>query len=160
MAEQLEGETQQKLQGAGPLLLSAAAAAAAGALTVVVRKALSGGGGGGPSGESTGSSRGTSFDDVDEVADDLERLVEELRSESRNRSDSPRLVEIADLIGEYADQAANAFHAAASGADPEGEASERRVTDELMSRISELTRSDGEKAGSGSPRKSAAKSPS
>jgi hypothetical protein len=124
--------------------LSVAAGAAAGALAVVARKALSGDGGGGSSrasgsGESGSSDGGTSFDDVEKVADDLEGLVGELRSESRSGPDFHRLVEIADTISEYADQAAAAFNVAGSDPDAEGESSERRVTDELMSRISEIT---------------------
>jgi hypothetical protein len=155
MAEQMEAETQQQgSQGAGPLLLSTAAAAAAGALAVVVQKALSGRGGeraGGESGsgESGSSDSGTSFDDVEKVADDLEGLVDELRSESRSGPDFQRLVEIADTISEYADQAADAFNAARSDPDAEGKPSERRVTDELMSRIREISTGAREKAGSG-----------
>jgi hypothetical protein len=170
MAEQTETETQQEqqqwLQGAAPLLVSVAVGAAAGALAVVARKGLSGGGGGGGGGTSrerasdegrSSSDGGTSFDDVEKVADDLERLIDELRSAYRSE-DFHRLVEIADTISEYADQAADAFNAAGVGEDAEGGGSERRVTDELMSRISEIIGGATEKADSGSRSKSAERS--
>jgi hypothetical protein len=150
MAEQTETETQQQgLQGAGPILVSAAAAAAAGAIAVVLRKALSERGGGDANGESESRDRATSFGDVEKVADDLEGLVGELRSESQSGPDFERLVEIADTISEYADQAADAFNAVGSDPDAEGKPSERRVTDELMSRVSEISSGARVKAGSG-----------
>lgn len=157
MADQTQAENQRSgLQNAGPLLLSAAAGAVAGGLSVVARKALSGGGGGGAGpatspGEDENRRGSTSFDDVEKVADDLDRLVEELRLRSR-RGDSTQLVEIADAIGEYADQAANAFDATSGGGADGGE-SERRVSDDLMRRITEITDAGGEEE-AGSPHKS------
>jgi len=162
MAEQMNAETlQQKLQGAAPLLVSAAAAAAAGAIAVVARKALSGAGDGasrgGGSGKGAGGESRTSLDDVEKVADDLAKLVEELRSAGgQDEADFQRLTEIADTISEYADQAADAFNSRAGG-DEDGEDSSRRVTEDLMSRIGELT-GGSKKSGSGSSRPAAAAS--
>jgi hypothetical protein len=146
----MEQETQQQQsQDLGPLLLSVAAGAAAGAIAVVARKAFSGAGDGrserGPE-EGEGDETATSFEEVEQVADDLESLVAELRSEAES-GDFNRLVEVADAISEYADQAAAAFYAAAGGQAEEGEGSERRVSDELMGRIKELTGGGREKAG-------------
>ena len=143
MAEESEAETQQQqFQGAKPLLLSAAAALRRerfrSSLGKRCRAATPRVEGASRSDESRNDR--TSFEDVDDVADDLETLVAELRAESASSGNSPRLVEIADTISEYADQAAGAFHAAVSGADTDGAGSERRVTDELMDRISEITR--------------------
>ena len=166
MAETDIDTEQQGFQGAGPLLVSAAAGAVAGAIAVIARKALSGSDGerehtsrSGGSGGSGSSKGGTSFDDVDKVADDLEKLVAQLRSESRSSGNSPLLVEIADTISEYADQAAGAFHAGVSGGEADDDRSERRVTDELMSRISEITSGENEKqsGGSGSAKESKTK---
>jgi hypothetical protein len=147
MDEQAEKDEQsQGLQGAAPLLLSVAAGAAAGALAVVARKALSDRGG---DDEETvteeSGERSTAFDDLEQVADDLDGLVAQLRSESHEDPDFGRLVVLADTISEYADQAANAFHEAATSG-TEGEELEGRVTDELMSRIAELTRREREPA--------------
>ena len=151
MVEQVDEETQpQPLQGAGPVLVSVAAAAAAGVLTVVLRKALSGGGGDGGSGAGKGREAGTAFDDIEQVADDLDGLVAQLRAQSEGERDFNRLVAIADTISEYADQAANAF-AAEAGSDGEAKGSDRRVTDDLMSRIGELSRGPEENAAAGSP---------
>jgi hypothetical protein len=135
-------------QGAVPLLASVAAGAAAGAIAVVARKALSGDGGDQGEGGEEASGReqdgGTAFDDIEQVADDLAGLIDELRAEAEGEPDFRRLIELADAISEYADQAANAFEASA-GSD-EGDAPERRVTDDLMSRIGELTRREREPA--------------
>jgi hypothetical protein len=65
-----------------------------------------------------------SLKDVNQVADDLERLVGELRSELTDGADFERLIEISDEIAEHADNAAQTFST---------------VNDTLMSRISELT---------------------
>ena len=151
MAEELEADAQQHgLQGAGPILASVAAGAAAGAIAVVARRALSGGdddGGGREQEEQGDGGAATSFDDLGRVADDLSGLVDELRSAAEGERDFRRLVEIADTISEYADQAANAFEAAAKGSDEgEEEESERRVTDDLMGRLEELTRGEHEQA--------------
>ena len=72
-----------------------------------------------------------SVKDVEKVADHLEGLVGQLRSELQDGPDFQKLVEIADSISERADQAAGTFSA---------------VNDALMSRIGELT--DGSKSGS------------
>jgi hypothetical protein len=151
MAEEQDGETQgQGLQGAAPLLVSVAAGAAAGALAVAVRKALGGGDdeGEGEGRQDDGGDEGgaTAFADLDRVAGDLEGLVSQLRSAADDEErDYERLVEIADAISEYADQAANAFEEARTSGG-EGEQSERRVTDDLMSRVGELTRGGRDEA--------------
>jgi hypothetical protein len=145
MAEDEQTEQGGGFQGAVPLLASVAAGAAAGAIAVVARKALSGDGGDeGEGGDEASQAtdreedRGTAFEDIGQVADDLAGLVDQLRAEAEAEPDFRRLVELADTISEYADQAANAFQEAATS-DGQGEESERRVTDDLMSRIDELT---------------------
>ncbi len=155
MAEDEQTEQGGGFQGAVPLLASVAAGAAAGAIAVVARKALSGNGddegeGGDEASQASDreEDRGTAFEDIDQVADDLAGLVDQLRAEAEGEPDFRRLVELADAISEYADQAANAFEASA-GSEDEGEGSERRVTDDLMSRIGELTGGEREKAGAG-----------
>ena len=50
-----------------------------------------------------------SIKDVEQVADDLEKLVGNLRSELQSGADFERLVQIADEISEHADQAAETF---------------------------------------------------
>lgn len=64
-----------------------------------------------------------SLKEVEKVADDLERLVGELRSELSNGSDFEKLTQIADEISEHADNAAQTFST---------------VNETLMSRIGEL----------------------
>lgn len=64
-----------------------------------------------------------SVKDVEKVADDLESLVGQLRSELQSGPDFQRLVEIADAISEQADQAAGTFST---------------VNEALMSRIGEV----------------------
>lgn len=64
-----------------------------------------------------------SLKDVERVADDLEGLVGQLRSELSN-GDFERLTQLADEISEHADNAAETFSS---------------VNDTLMSRIGELT---------------------
>jgi hypothetical protein len=64
-----------------------------------------------------------SVKDVEKVADDLEGLVGQLRSELQNGPDFEKLVEIADSISERADQAAGTFST---------------VNEALMGRIGEL----------------------
>ena len=145
------GQAQGRLQGAMPLVVSVAAAAAAGAAAIVARRALSGEGGG-RAGGGDGEERGpTSFDDLDQVADDLSGLVDELRSAAaaEGERDFKHLVEIADAISEYADQAATAFEAEESGSDDDEEAS-GRVTDDLMSRVQGLTADAPEQVGADS----------
>ena len=63
-----------------------------------------------------------SLKDVERVADDLESLVGQLRSELQN-GDFDRLTQIADQISEHADNAAQTFSS---------------VNEALMSRIGEL----------------------
>ena len=64
-----------------------------------------------------------SLKDVERLADDLEGLVGDLRSELSNGTDFERLVQIADEISEHADNAAQTFTS---------------VNSALMSRIEEL----------------------
>jgi hypothetical protein len=87
-----------------------------------------------------------SIKDVGRVADDLERLIGELRSELSDNADFERLIQISDEIAEHADNAAQTFSS---------------VNDTLMSRISELTgsgqrRSGGQRSGGQSRQKAAA----
>jgi hypothetical protein len=74
-----------------------------------------------------------SIKDVESVADDLERLVGELRSELGDNADFERLIQISDEIAEHADSAAQTFSS---------------VNETLMSRIGEL------KSGSSGSRRS------
>jgi len=76
-----------------------------------------------------------SIKDVERVADDLERLVGELRTELSNGQDFERLVQIADEISEHADSAAETFTS---------------VNETLMSRIEEVM---GKRSSSGQSRK-------
>jgi hypothetical protein len=71
-----------------------------------------------------------SLKDVERVADDLEGLVGQLRSELSN-GDFERLTQLADEISEHADNAAETFSS---------------VNETLMSRIGELT---GKRSGGG-----------
>ena len=64
-----------------------------------------------------------SVKDVEKLADDLEGLVNELRSEVKNGTDFERLMQIADEISEHADNAAQTFSS---------------VNETLMSRLSEV----------------------
>ena len=81
-----------------------------------------------------------SLKEVEKVADDLEKLVGELRSELTNSSDFERLTQIADEISEHADNAAQTFST---------------VNETLMSRISEVSgKSGGSRSGSSSGSKS------
>ena len=50
-----------------------------------------------------------SLKEVEKVADDLEQLVGEMRSELTNGTDFERLTQIADEISEHADNAAQTF---------------------------------------------------
>jgi hypothetical protein len=65
-----------------------------------------------------------SLKDVERLADDLESLVGELRSELSNGADFERLVQIADEISERADNVAQTFTS---------------VNDALMERIDAVT---------------------
>ncbi|TML56333.1 MAG: hypothetical protein E6G15_01210 [Actinobacteria bacterium] len=73
-----------------------------------------------------------SLKDVEQVADDLTKLVDDLRKELRDSASFERLVQIADQISEHADEAAGTFST---------------VNDALMSRLNELKGGAG--AGSG-----------
>jgi hypothetical protein len=73
-----------------------------------------------------------SLKDVERLADDLESLVGELRSELKNGTDFERLVQIADEISEHADNVAQTFTS---------------VNDALMERIDEVT--GNKRSGSG-----------
>lgn len=64
-----------------------------------------------------------SLKEVEKVADNLEQLVGELRSELTNGTDFERLTQIADEISEKADNAAETFST---------------VNETLMSRIGDL----------------------
>ena len=64
-----------------------------------------------------------SLKDVERVADDLSKLVDDLRNELRNNGSFERLVQIADQISEHADEAAGTFST---------------VNETLMSRLNEL----------------------
>jgi hypothetical protein len=65
-----------------------------------------------------------SIKDVERVADDLDKLVADLRKELKDGADFERLVAIADEISEHADDAAQTFAS---------------VNDTLMSRLGEIT---------------------
>jgi len=80
-----------------------------------------------------------SLKDVEQVADDLTKLVDDLRKELRDSASFERLVQIADQISEHADEAAGTFST---------------VNDALMGRLSELKggRSTGASSSSSSSR--------
>jgi hypothetical protein len=82
-----------------------------------------------------------SVKDVEKVAEDLEGLIEQLRSELKNGVDFQKMMEIADSISEHADQAAGTFST---------------INEALMSRIGEL--GDGGRSPASSSRGSKAKS--
>jgi hypothetical protein len=85
-----------------------------------------------------------SVKDVEQVADDLESLVGEMRQELKNGQDFAKLVGIADQISERADSAAQTFSS---------------VNEALMTRLGEITGSGGKKSsGSQSREKSNASS--
>jgi hypothetical protein len=50
-----------------------------------------------------------SLKDVEQVADDLSNLVDQLRRELRDNASFERLVQLADEISEHADEAAGTF---------------------------------------------------
>ena len=83
-----------------------------------------------------------SLKDVERVADDLEGLVGQLRSEMQN-GDFERLAQLADQISEHADNAAETFSS---------------VNETLMSRIGDL--SGNHKRGGGQRSRSRAQSAS
>lgn len=64
-----------------------------------------------------------SLKDVEQVADDLTNLVDQLRKEIQNDASFDKLVQLADQISEHADEAAGTFST---------------VNEALMGRLSEL----------------------
>jgi ABC-type transporter Mla subunit MlaD len=86
-----------------------------------------------------------SIKDVEQVADDLAGLVDELRSELKNGADFAKLVAIADEISEHADDAAQTFAS---------------VNDTLMSRLGEITGSKRSSSSSGGQSREKAQSTS
>jgi gas vesicle protein len=81
-----------------------------------------------------------SVKDVEQVADDLESLVGQLRKEIKNDASFEKLTQIADQISEHADNAAGTFST---------------VNEALMSRLDELKdagKSATQSAGSGASR--------
>ena len=83
-----------------------------------------------------------SLKDVEQVADDLTKLVDDLRKELRDSASFERLVQIADQISEHADEAASTFST---------------VNEALMGRLSELKSSGSGSTGSSSGSSSRAK---
>ena len=75
-----------------------------------------------------------SLKDVEQVADDLSTLVDQLRGEIKNNASFDKLVQLADEISEHADEAAGTFST---------------VNDALMSRLNDL-KGGGSRSGSGS----------
>jgi ABC-type transporter Mla subunit MlaD len=73
-----------------------------------------------------------SLKDVEQVADDLSTLVDQLRSELQQGASFDKLVQIADQISEHADEAAGTFST---------------VNEALMGRLNELK---GNQSGSSS----------
>ncbi len=80
-----------------------------------------------------------SLKDVEQVADDLSTLVDQLRGEIKNNASFDKLVQLADEISEHADQAAGTFST---------------VNEALMGRLKEL-KGGSSSSGSGSPSGSA-----
>ena len=78
-----------------------------------------------------------SIKDVEQVADDLEALVGELRKELKNGADFGKLVTIADEIGAHADNAAQTFSS---------------VNETLMTRLDEITGKGSSSSSGGSQR--------
>jgi ABC-type transporter Mla subunit MlaD len=87
-----------------------------------------------------------SLKDVEQVADDLSNLVDQLRKEIRDNASFEKLMQLADEISEHADEAAGTFST---------------VNEALMSRLSELkssgSNSTSSSASGGGSRSSRAK---
>ena len=83
-----------------------------------------------------------SIKDVEQVADDLTNLVDQLRKELRDNASFDKLVQLADQISEHADEAASTFST---------------VNEALMGRLSELKSSGSGSGGSSSGSSSRAK---
>ena len=77
-----------------------------------------------------------SLKDVEQVADDLSNLVDQLRSELREGASFDKLVRLADQISEHADEAAGTFST---------------VNEALMGRLNDLK---GSNSGGGSSSRS------
>jgi ABC-type transporter Mla subunit MlaD len=77
-----------------------------------------------------------SIKDVEQLADDLEELVKQLRTELKNGPDFEKLVQLADELSEHADNAAGTFNT---------------VNEALMNRLNELggSRSTARSGGGG-----------
>jgi len=82
-----------------------------------------------------------SLKDVEQVADDLSSLVDQLRKEIKNDASFDKLVQLADQISEHADEAAGTFST---------------VNEALMGRLSDL-KSGGQSKSSSSGSSSRAK---
>jgi ABC-type transporter Mla subunit MlaD len=83
-----------------------------------------------------------SIKDVEQVADDLTNLVDQLRKELRDNASFDKLVQLADQISEHADEAASTFST---------------VNEALMGRLSELKSSGSGSSSSSSGSSSRAK---
>ncbi len=84
-----------------------------------------------------------SLKDVEQVADDLSTLVDDLRKELRDSASFERLIQIADQISEHADDAAGTFST---------------VNEALSSRLQELKGSSGRGSTSSSSSRAKARS--
>jgi ABC-type transporter Mla subunit MlaD len=76
-----------------------------------------------------------SLKDVEQVADDLSSLVDQLRKEIQNDASFDKLVQLADQISEHADNAAGTFST---------------VNEALMGRLNELKSGGQSRSGSSS----------
>jgi hypothetical protein len=74
-----------------------------------------------------------SLKDVEQVADDLSSLVDQLRKELSQGASFDKLVQVADQISEHADEAAGTFST---------------MNEALMNRLGELKNQSGNSAGS------------
>jgi beta-phosphoglucomutase-like phosphatase (HAD superfamily) len=78
-----------------------------------------------------------SLKDVEQVADDLSSLVDQLRKELSQGASFDKLVQVADQISEHADEAAGTFST---------------MNEALMNRLNDLKNQTGNAASSGSSR--------
>lgn len=76
-----------------------------------------------------------SLKDVEQVADDLSNLVDQLRKELSQGASFDRLVQVADQISEHADEAAGTFST---------------MNEALMSRLNDLKSGSGGSSGGSS----------
>lgn len=76
-----------------------------------------------------------SLKDVEQVADDLSNLVDQLRKELSQGASFDRLVQVADQISEHADEAAGTF---------------TTMNEALMSRLNDLKSGSGGSSGASS----------